>query len=269
MNDFGENYCKSKRWIWYSNFTSNQTYDELLTTAKQYVVSNDSYRMNNAQWLEISNPIGVGEEPTINVPNVGFIMGHAIYWITKNGYQRVPAGIQENIKGVIAVVGDQILDDAKRTKLADAGMNVIQFVPGSGICLRNGRMGSTNKAYKWYNQIFMRMYYKTAFVQSFQELENEETGEALMNKLFNAVRNYLLEDWEGKNTRTGKKCAFLKLQGTKFTDVVKIICDASNNTLDDVLAGNVTIHIYFTPPPPAESIEIGVGISLQIKSAAA
>ena len=59
------------------------------------------------------------------------------------------------------------------------------------------------------------------------------------------------------------------MTGGKFEDVVTIICDASNNTKEDVLAGNVNVHLYFTPPPPAESIEIGVGISLQIKSAAA
>ena len=172
--------------------------------------------MNNNGWLEISDPIGVGVEPTIYVPNVGFIMGSVIYWISKHGYQRVPAGVQESLRGVLGIWGDQVLDDAKRTKLADLGINLIQFVPGSGICLRNGRMGSTNKAYKWYNQIFMRLYYKVTFQQSFQEIENEETGEALLTKLFNAVRSYLLVDYNGTSARTGKKSAFLRMTGGKF-----------------------------------------------------
>jgi len=270
VNDYGEAYCKGRGdCIWYSNLQGNQTYAELLITGQQYVVSNDSYRMNNNGWLEISDPIGVGVEPTIYVPNVGFIMGSVIYWISKHGYQRVPAGVQESLRGVLGIWGDQVLDDVKRTKLADLGINLIQFVPGSGICLRNGRMGSTNKAYKWYNQIFMRLYYKVTFQQSFQEIENEETGEALLTKLFNAVRSYMLVDYNGTSARTGKKSAFLRMTGGKFEDVVTIICDASNNTKEDVLAGNVNVHLYFTPPPPAESIEIGVGISLQIKSAAA
>jgi len=267
VNDFGENYCKSRGdCIWYSNLPSNQSFEELKVLGSEYVVSSDSYRMNNAQWLQVYDPIGVGIEPTINVPNVGHIMGHVIYWLTKYGYQRVPAGVQEAIKGVTGVFGDQILDDNKRTILADLGINLIQFVPGSGICLRNGRMGSTNRAYKWYNQIFMRLYYKKTFVQSFKDLENVESGEALLSQIFNAVRNYLLVDYNGTNVRTGKKPAFLRTAGSKFDDVVTIICDASNNKLEDVLAGNVNVHIYFTPPPPAESIEIGVGISLSIKS---
>ena len=129
-------------------------------------------------------------------------------------------------------------------------------------------MGSSNKAYKWFNQIFMRCYYKVTFKQSFEILENVESGEALLNQMFNAVREYMLSDYNG-NRRTAMKSAFLRYDGSKFEDVVTIICDASNNDLSDVLNGYVTIDIYFTPPPPAEAIEIGVGISLQVQTQAA
>ena len=129
-------------------------------------------------------------------------------------------------------------------------------------------MASTNVAYKWFNQIFMRIFYKVTFKQSFETLENVEIGEPLLSQIFNAVRSFMLADFNG-NARTGGKPAFLVLQGTKFEDVVTIICDASNNEISDVLNGEVTIDIYFTPPPPAESIEIGVGISLQILAKAA
>lgn len=264
LNDYGENYCKTRGdVIWFTNLISNQTYDELLATGNSYIVSSDAYRMNNAQWLTVNDPIGVGVEPVLNVPNIGFLMGHTIYWISKYGYQRVPAGTQESIKGVVGVYGDQIDDDKKRTKLADAGINVIQFVSGSGICLRNARMASTSKAYKWFNQIFMRIYYKITFVQTFGILENVESGEALLSQMYNAVRDYMLEDYKG-NRRTGNKSAFLVIAGSTFENVVTIICDASNNNLSDVIDGEVTIDLYFTPPPPAESIEIGVGISLKI-----
>lgn len=265
----GEAYCKARGdCIWYSNLPSDESFDGLKLLAVDLCRSNDSYMFNNAQWLKVNDPIGIGLDPTINVPNVGFIMGHVIFRVSKYGYQRVPAGIQEQLLGVLGVVGDQILDDTKRTELADLGVNVIQFVSGSGVCLRNARMASTNVAYKWFNQIFMRIFYKVTFKQSFETLENVEIGEPLLSQIFNAVRSFMLADFNG-NSRTGGKPAFLVLQGTKFEDVVTIICDASNNEISDVLNGEVTIDIYFTPPPPAESIEIGVGISLQILAKAA
>lgn len=268
VNMAGEEKAKAVgRFIWYANITPDQTYDELKVTAADYVKSSDSYLMNNAQWLEVNDPIGIGIDPRIRIPNVGAIMGHAIFRLTKYGYQRVPAGTQESLKGVLAVVGDQILDDQKRTVLADLGMNVIQFVQGHGICLRNARMASSNIAYKWYNQIFMRIFYKQTFKESFESLENVEGGEPLLSMIFNAIRSFMLSDFNG-NSRTGRKPAFFITQGSTFEDVVTIICDASNNDIADVLNGEVNANIYFTPPPPAESIEIGVGISLQIMAKA-
>ena len=275
VNAEGEGYCKKRGdAIWYANLalydlsSPERDFLNYKKAATTLCRSDDSYMFVNPQWLTVSDPIGVGNNPFINIPNVSLTMAYAIVRMTLNGYQRVPAGIQVPYRGVLGVVGDQVLDDEKRTELADLGMNMIQYVAGSGIILRNARMASTNIAYKWYNQIFMRIVYKTSFKAAFESLENESTGEELLAKIRTTVTNFMQSDYSG-NKRTGGKPAFLVVEGSSFDDVVTIICDESNNSISDVLNGFVTVDIYFTPPPPAESIEIGVGISLQIMTRAA
>lgn len=264
LNKEGFTYGKTRGdRIYLANWPKDQTYEELVVLGGKYGQSSDVYGMINAQWIKVSDPIGLGVDPTKEIPNVGHAVGYIIYRLVKYGYQRVPAGIQEVIDGVLGIVGDQIDDDVERTVLADFGVNMIQYISGVGVVLRNARMPSTNRAYKWFNQIFMRMVYKKSFEESFKVLENDESGEELLRRITEGIRSFMYSDYLG-NSRTGGKCAFLKYGDLKFEDVVRIECDASNNDLDAVLNGEVTGSVYFTPPPPAESIEIGVGINLEL-----
>lgn len=268
VNKAGSNYAKSRGdCVFMVNVQPDQDYDELKVTGQQHQVSSDAYHMVNADWIEVDDPIGLGTDPLKAVPNMGHIIGHAMFRINKSGYQRVPAGPQESIEGVRGVKGTVIKDDQLRTNLGDLGVNLIQFVDGSGFCLRNARMASNDPAYLWFNQIFMRIVYKKTFEESAAILENEETGAPLLRVVNSAITGFMREDWNGV-PRTGGKTAFFRFtqdgRDSIFEDVVTIVCDDSNNKLADTLKGEVNAEIYFTPPPPAESIEIGVGIKLDI-----
>jgi phage tail sheath protein FI len=221
----------------------------------------------NADWIKVDDPIGLGVDPLKDVPNMGHIAGYAMFRINADGYQRVPAGPQYPIEGVRGVLGTVIKDDQDRTDVGDLGVNLIQFVDGAGYCLRNARMPSTDEAYLWFNQIFMRIVYKKTFEESFQNIENDSVGAPLLRVVNGAIESFLREDWNGV-PRTGGKSAFFRYvqngRDSTFDDVVEIICDDSNNKLADTLRGKVDAEIYFTPPPPAESIQIGVGIKLNV-----
>lgn len=269
----GESYCRTRGDImFFITLPSDQTFAQLKVIGKQYLTADSAYGwIPGAQWLQVSDPIGVGVNPLIDVPNVGHMMGYTLSRIANEGYQRVPAGPQVSIQGVENTTGGkakQILSDLERTELADLGVNVIQFITGSGFVLRNARTISSDLAYRWFNQNFMRIVYKKTFEDSLKGFENRENGTALLDDINFLIGRFLEADYEG-SARTGGKSAFLQVtkadgSASTFADVVQIIADESNNTVQDVLQGRVNVDIYFTPPPPAESIRIGVGISLNI-----
>lgn len=267
-NKAGMLYAKTRGdCVFLANVQPDQDLGELKATGQQYQVSSDVYGMVNADWIKVDDPIGLGVDPLKDVPNMGHIAGYAMFRINADGYQRVPAGPQYPIEGVRGVLGTVIKDDQDRTDVGDLGVNLIQFVDGAGYCLRNARMPSTDEAYLWFNQIFMRIVYKKTFEESFQNIENDSVGAPLLRVVNGAIESFLREDWNGV-PRTGGKSAFFRYvqngRDSTFDDVVEIICDDSNNKLADTLRGKVDAEIYFTPPPPAESIQIGVGIKLNV-----
>lgn len=269
VNKAGESYANGRGdVIWLNNLDPDLTFEELKIKGLALLGGETSYGFTAAQRVVVSDPIGLGQDPRKDVPNVGHIMGHMIHRVTVFGYQRVPAGPQVAMSGIVDVVGDQITDDALRTELADVGVNLIQFIPSVGIVLRNARMNSIDEVNAWFNQRFMRIVYKKTFEETFRVLENDENGENLLRRIFFSMDAFLREDFNG-NARTAGKPAFLvvrKADGTvsTYADVVSIIVDETNNILAEVLAGRVNVELFFTPPPPAEDIQIGVGISLTL-----
>jgi hypothetical protein len=267
VNLAGESYCQARGdCIWYSNLPSHQEFSQLKVIGAALLGGETSYMFNVAQWLEVADPIGLNENAKKEVPNIGHILGHSIHRIITDGYQRVPAGPQMALTGTSAIVGPTLINADERTTLADTGINSLNSIPGTGIVLRNARMSSNDLANRWFNQRFMRIIYKKTFEESFRILENDSVGAALLGKIRTAMLIYLQADYAGTD-RTGNESAFLtitKSDGTlsTFNDVVQVIVDESNNKLEDVLNGRVNVDLYFTPNPPAESIEIGVGISL-------
>lgn len=267
VNIKGDEYCaKRGDCIFMANFAPDLTKKQLIVKGRTYQKNDESYMMNNAQWLQVSDPIGKGQEPRINIPNVGHVLGNVIHRIVTFGYQRVPAGPQVAITGVAGIHGDQILNNADRTELADTGINCIQFMPSVGVVLRNARMASTDKTNAWFNQRFMRIIYKKTFEEMFALLENDSNGEDLLRRIYFTVDSFMRDDFTG-NARTGGKPAFFitrKADGSMSTyeEAVQIIADETNNELADVSVGRANVQLFFTPPPPAEDIQLGVGISL-------
>ena len=57
----------------------------------------------------------------------------------------------------------------------------------------------------------------------------------------------------------GQSATFL----SDFEDHVEVIADISNNPNSSLQTGEQNYDLYFSAPPPAQSIEIGVGLKLR------
>jgi phage tail sheath protein FI len=167
------------------------------------------------------------------------------------------------------VVGDTFLDDNDRTDLADAGINVIQNISGTGIAIKNFFTPSTTKEFKFANGILMREFIKISVVDSLADTENEPNSYERIQNSRSAVVSFMNRLWRVGSTGNvptgetfGQTIDPETGQGSSLSDHFQVQADIINNPQASIEAGERDIDIWFTYPSPAGSIKIGVGLML-------
>ena len=253
--DDGEQYCRVRGdTVWVGSPTANQTYDALVVWANKRRRSRKMYAWNNHVWLRVSDPIGIGPNPEKIVPNVGHLMGYAIWINTVRGIHKVPASRLQTPVGIRGLVGN-LIDMREITNLANVGLNSISDLGGS-YAVRSGRSPSKLKEWWFVNALIMSIYFKKSFEQSFVDLENEPNKAVLLQKIASGMTEFA-RDFYVSSSNGGGEGGFA--DGT-FTDVVKVIADDTINPIQKVSAGELRANFYFKAPAPAERVLIGVGL---------
>ena len=277
VNSDGEAYCKTRgNCIWLSAGSINMTFAEAKIWGATFLISGQNYSMGDMQWWDIDDPIGVGDNPLISIPPVGVTAGYWFQTIFDRGFHKNPGGLTKSIVGVRdLVMNDQtekdVLDAKKRTELADMGVNVFQFQKGRGFIRRSARMFSSNKKYRYAAGMFMKAIIKESVKVSVEDAEMESLGFEWLREIKVAVRAYM-KGLHKSSTNNGTESAFYQglksdQSPTTFDDVVDIVADDSNNTNSALLDGEANVDTAFVPPPPAESVFIGVDINVIRKEA--
>ena len=252
------------------NIPENRTEAQLKTIGQAFQRSDDVLAVIVANWLEVVDPFNASPvAPFRRVPNVGHVMGRWVWAIGTKGVHYIPSTADAGLLGVEGVVGDQFENDQTRTRLSEAGINVIQERPGYGIIIRNFFTPSTAKEFQFANGILMRDFIKVSVVQSLQDSENKPNSLDRIKMDNTAIFNFLYRLWEVGSTGTVPRGETF---GQSFRqdgsasgpgDHFEVVSDIVNNPVSEIEAGNRNHDIWFSYPAPAGSIRIGVGILLR------
>lgn len=269
----GEVYCKSRmdnpKWIY--NLAENRTKAQLVTIGNNYQRSDDVLGVCVSDWLKITDPFTTSSlSPDRHIPCVGHVMGAWIRSIGINGIHYIPSVYNIPLLGLNGVVGNgATFGDIDRTDLADAGINIIQYVNGAGYIIRNFFTPSTATEFKFANGILMREYIKLSVIDSLASIENEPNNFDRIKESKMAILNFFYRLWDvgsTGNVPTGETFG----QGqdsngnaTKATDHFYVQADAINNTQASINNGERNLDSWFTFPTPAGSVKIGVGLWLR------
>jgi phage tail sheath protein FI len=188
-------------------------------------------------------------------------MGVWIRIIGSLGIHYVPATDDAIIQGVNGVVGDQFLDKNDRTELGENGINLIQDITGTGIKMANALTVSTDDAYLHANAILMRNYIKVSAEDSLRSEENTPNSQNRINAGNTAINFFLFDLWtSGSTGNVPLGETFGQREGSQPEEHYQVNSDITVNPQASINLGQRDYEVYFTAPPPALSIFVGVGI---------
>lgn len=251
------------------NVAENQTKAQYIIIGNGYQRSDDVLGVIACDWLKVSDPFASSAlAADREIPNVGHVMGAWIRTISKYGIHFVPAIKEVPLYGINNIVRTTLWSDTDRTDLAKNGINIIDFINGSGFVIRNFFTPSTSVEFQFANGILMREYIKVSAVDSLQSSENTPNsfGRILADK--DAILQFMLRLWYKGSTgyvaegETFAQSEDVSGKPTKWSDHIQVQADAINNPQTSIQAGERNLDVWFSYPAPAGSIKIGVGILL-------
>ena len=266
-----ETYCRT-RWdlpkVIYT-VAEDQTKAQYITIGNNYQRSDDVLGTITCDWLKITDPFATSSlAPDRQIPNVGHIMGAWVRAIATLGIHYIPSVKRIPLFGLNDIVRTTKWSDTDRTELAEAGVNVIDFISGFGFIVRNFYTPSTSTEFQYGNGILMREYIKVSAVDSLQSSENNPNAINRIENDRDAVLNFYLRLWRvGSTGNAPEGETFGQTKDTqgrlsKWSDHIQVQADIINNPQTDINAGERNIDSWFSYPAPAGSIKIGCGILL-------
>lgn len=254
---------------WIFTIAEDRTKAQLITIGNNLQRSNEVDGVICANWLKVSDPFATSSiAPARTVPNVGHVMGSWVRAVGIYGVHFVPAIKQNPMFGVVGVTGAELLDDADRTDVAEAGINMIQDLDGIGVTIRNFFTPSTDLAFQFANGILMRDFIKVSAVDSLSLSENTPNSINRIREDKMAILQFLYRLWaNGSTGNVAEGESFGRTQDVDGSESVpethfEVKADLVNNPQSSINAGQRNLDVFFTYPSPAGSIKIGVGILL-------
>ena len=114
---------------------------QTVTGVRTRIVDTDKLASERASiyysWLVVSDPIGVGKNPTKTIPPSGHVMGVFARTDASQGVWKAPAGEEAKILGIIDI--EYSVSDAEQDLLNPVGINCIRNLTGSGTVIWGAR----------------------------------------------------------------------------------------------------------------------------------
>ena len=219
-------------------------FDMNVTQAKDFVVETakavSEYAGIYYPFIEVTDPIGVGKNPTKFVPPSGHIMGVFARIDNSAGVWKAPAGTDANVLGVLGLKYN--VSDAEQDLLNPVNINCLRAFDGAGICVWGTRTLSSGE-YKYVPVRRTMLFIEKSLKDNMRWTVFKPNDEKLWGMIKSTIESFLTTIWSQGG-----------LKGTSSTEAFFVKCDAELNTPDVVDQGRTYVDIGIAPQKPAEFI---------------
>jgi len=221
-----------------------------VTEARDYVVKeaklSSEFGAIYYPFIKVSDPIGLGKNPTKLIPPSGHIMGAIARTDNSMGVWRAPAGTDAKLLGAIDL--EYNISDAEQDILNPENINVIRAFDGEGICIWGTRTLS-NGEYKYIPVRRLVMFIEQSLKANLLWTVFKPNDEKLGGMIKSAVEGFLSTIWAQGG-----------LKGASASDAFFVKCDAELNTPDVIDLGRTYVDIGIAPQKPAEFIVFRISL---------
>ena len=197
-------------------------------------------------FIQVSDPIGLGKNPTKLVPPSGHIIGAIARTDNSAGVWRAPAGTDVKLLGVLGL--EYNMSDAEQDILNPVCINAIRAFDGEGICIWGTRTLS-NGEYKYIPVRRLINFIEQSLKANMLWTVFKPNDETLWGMIKSTVEGFLNSIWSQGG-----------LKGARANDAFFVKCDSENNTPDVIEQGRVFVDIGVAPQKPAEFIVFRISL---------
>lgn len=196
-------------------------------------------------WLNVSDSIGVGKNPTKIVPPSGHIAGIYARTDAERGVWKAPAGTEAVVRGIIGL--NYSVNDAEQGLLNPFGINAIRSFPGEGTIVWGTRTQSTEMLYVPNRRTLD--FIETSIMASTRWSVFEPNDAELWDKLRTTIEGFLRDFWSQGG-----------LKGNTEADAFFVQVDETTTTPEDVDTGRVYANLGVALRKPAEFVIFRVSL---------
>lgn len=197
--------------------------------------------------LMVADPLA-GGAPRSSPPG-GAVAGVIARTDTDRGVWKAPAGLEALVQGILGL--EVPIDDPAAQSLAEAGVNAIRSIPGSGPVLWAARTISSDDLWKYVPVRRLTLFIEESLCRGLQWAVFEPNGEPLWLLLRASVTTFLTGLW-----RSG---AF---QGTATDEAIAVRCGRDVMSDADLAEGRVILLVGFAPLKPMDFVLLRVVLQL-------
>ncbi len=194
-------------------------------------------------WLEISDPIGNGRDPTVVMGPSAFVAG--LYGRTdqRRGVWKAPAGLEATLLGVRKI--EYKLLDTHQDDLNPLGINALRSLPQGGNVVWGSRTMQPSSEWRYVPVRRTAIFLRTSIYNGIQWAVFEPNDEQLWSNLRLAIGGFMEQLF--------RQGAFA---GATSRDAYFVKCDSETTPEIDQIAGIVNVWVGFAPLRPAEFVVV-------------
>ena len=190
-------------------------------------------------YVTVNDPIGLGKNPTKNVPASGFVMGRIAQMQRDNGVWNATAGEDAKITGIVGLA--KKVSDTDIAVLNPLGITCLKNLKNAGTVIWGARTFSSDKTFKYAVIRDLADYIEASLNQSMTWTNFKGNDERLWGMIKPNVETFLRSLWAQGG-----------LKGEKPEEAFWVKCDAEINTPDVVDEGITYCDIGFAGVKPNE-----------------
>lgn len=216
-----------------------------MTTFVSGITTKSSQAAVYGPWLYTTDPGSSAGALRLTAPG-GAVVGQIIRTDASRGAHKAPAGVQTNLVGVVQPY--QVYTNAQQDTLAQAHVNLIKTVPGSGNCIWGARTLAVGTPDRYISVRRMLIGLKTTLNEITRFAVFEGNDEDLRATVESVVFSYLMSQFD-----------LGAFKGDSPDEAFYVRCDDTNNTAATTDAGIINVEVGVALKSPAEFIVIRLG----------